>query len=114
MVAFSPDGFVRFLAEEDDGPVVILNLLRFMPDGGRERHLEYLRMAEPILARFGARILLEALRSKAKAVLNTDIMQGASTGRRFRSLQELKTADSRNLNALNISIVLDIWKTMVR
>lgn len=57
MVAFSPDVFANFLAEEDDVPVVMLNLLRFAPDGGRERHLEYLRMAEPILARFGAKIL---------------------------------------------------------
>ncbi len=47
MVAFSPDVFADFLAEEDDAPVVMLNLLRFVPDGGRERHLEYLRMAEP-------------------------------------------------------------------
>jgi uncharacterized protein (DUF1330 family) len=57
MVAFSPDVFANFLAEEDDAPVVMLNLLRFVPDGGRERHLEYLRMAGPILARFGAKIL---------------------------------------------------------
>ncbi len=57
MVAFSPDVFESFLAEEDDAPVVMLNLLRFLPDGGRERHIKYLRMAEPILARFGARIL---------------------------------------------------------
>ncbi len=57
MVAFSPDVFESFLAEEDDAPVVMLNLLRFLPDGGRERHIEYLRMAEPILTRFGARIL---------------------------------------------------------
>ena len=57
MVAFSPDVFEKFLSEEDDAPVVMLNLLRFVPEGGRERHLEYLRMAEPILARFGARIL---------------------------------------------------------
>jgi uncharacterized protein (DUF1330 family) len=57
MVAFSPDVFAKFLAEEDNGPVVMSNLLRFVPDGGRERHLEYLRMAEPILPRFGARIL---------------------------------------------------------
>lgn len=58
MVAFSPDVFTKFLAAEDDAPVVMLNLLRFVPDGGRERHLDYLRMAEPILARFGATILL--------------------------------------------------------
>ncbi|KQQ44858.1 hypothetical protein ASF69_09820 [Rhizobium sp. Leaf311] len=57
MVAFSPDVFANFLAAEDDDPVVMLNLLQFVPDGGRERHLEYLRMAEPILTRFGAKIL---------------------------------------------------------
>jgi len=57
MVAFLPDVFAKFLAEEDDAPLVMLNLLGFVPDGGREKHLEYLRMAEPILARFGARIV---------------------------------------------------------
>ncbi|MBY5393398.1 DUF1330 domain-containing protein [Rhizobium leguminosarum] len=57
MVSFSAAAFADFLAEDDDSAVVMLNLLRFDPDGGRERHLEYLRMAEPILARFGAKIL---------------------------------------------------------
>jgi uncharacterized protein (DUF1330 family) len=73
MVAFSPDVFARFLAEEDDAPVVMLNLLRFMPDGGRERHLDYLRMAEPILARFGARILF---RGDGLDVLTTGDVEG--------------------------------------
>jgi uncharacterized protein (DUF1330 family) len=73
MVAFSPDVFARFLAEEDDGPVVMLNLLRFVPDGGRERHVEYLRMARPILARFGARILF---RGDGLDVLTTGDLQG--------------------------------------
>lgn len=57
MVAFSPVAFDAFLAGDDDSAVVMLNLLRFEPDGGRERYLEYLRMAKPILARFGAQIL---------------------------------------------------------
>jgi len=57
MVAFSPDVFEAFLAGDDDAPVVMLNLLQFAPDGGRERYSEYLRMARPILARFGAKIL---------------------------------------------------------
>ena len=73
MVAFSPDVFAKFLAEEDDAPVVMLNLLRFMPDGGRQRHLEYLRMAEPILARFGARILF---RGDGLDVLTTGDVEG--------------------------------------
>lgn len=57
MVAFSPAAFDAFLADDDDTPVVMLNLIRFQPDGGRDRYLQYLKMAEPILARFGARIL---------------------------------------------------------
>ena len=31
----------RFLADDPGGPVVMLNLLRFRPDGGRERYMEY-------------------------------------------------------------------------
>ena len=73
MVAFSPDVFEKFLSEEDDAPVVMLNLLRFVPDGGRERHLQYLRLAEPILARFGARILF---RGDGLDVLTTGQVQG--------------------------------------
>lgn len=57
MVAFSPEVFEAFLAAEDDEPVVMLTLLSFAPDGGRERYLEYLGMAKPILARFGAKVL---------------------------------------------------------
>jgi uncharacterized protein (DUF1330 family) len=58
MVAFSTDTFAAFLADDDDTPVVMLNLLRFAEDGGRERYAAYLKLARPILARFGARILL--------------------------------------------------------
>lgn len=57
MVSFSPTAFADFLNDKDNSPIVMLNLLRFVPNGGREKHLEYLRMAEPILARFGAKIL---------------------------------------------------------
>lgn len=57
MVSFSPAAFEAFLSEDDDSPVVMLNLLRFEPDGGRGRYLEYLGMAKPVLARFGAEIL---------------------------------------------------------
>lgn len=56
MNSLLPDRLDAFLAEPDDGPVVMLNLLRFKPDGGRERYLEYLAMAGPIVARHGAEI----------------------------------------------------------
>lgn len=57
MVSFSPVAFDAFLNEDDDSAVVMLNLLRFSPEGGREKYLQYLQMAEPILARYGAKIL---------------------------------------------------------
>ncbi|NKJ08689.1 DUF1330 domain-containing protein [Rhizobium sp. SG741] len=47
----------RFLVEDDDQPIVMLNLLRFKADGGRQRYLDYLAMAGPIVARYGAEIL---------------------------------------------------------
>jgi len=57
MVSLSPAAIDAFLSEDDDSPVIMLNLLRFEPDGGRERYLDYLALAKPILARFGAKIL---------------------------------------------------------
>lgn len=57
MVSLSQTAIEAFLSEEDDAPVVMLNLIRFQADGGRERYLEYLGMAKPILARFGAGIV---------------------------------------------------------
>jgi uncharacterized protein (DUF1330 family) len=57
MSALSPAAFETFLAGDDDSPVVMLNLLQFVPDHGRETYLHYLRMVRPILARYGAQIL---------------------------------------------------------
>jgi uncharacterized protein (DUF1330 family) len=57
MVELSPDAVEAFLSEADDTPIVMLNLINFKPDGGRERYLQYHEMAKPILARFGAQIL---------------------------------------------------------
>ncbi len=41
----------RYLAEDPGGAVVMLNLLRFKPDGGRERYMQYVehfnRTAKP-------------------------------------------------------------------
>ncbi|OED00728.1 MULTISPECIES: DUF1330 domain-containing protein [Rhizobium] len=47
----------RFLAEDDGQPIIMLNLLRFKADGGRQRYLDYLAMAGPIVARYGAEIM---------------------------------------------------------
>ena len=47
----------RFVAEDPDAPVVMLNLLRFRPDGGRESYAEYGRHFRRFGARFGAEVL---------------------------------------------------------
>ncbi|WP_348642390.1 DUF1330 domain-containing protein [Rhizobium sp. ERR 922] len=57
MIKVAPADTDVFLAEDDGQPVVMLNLLRFKVDGGRQRYLDYLAMAGPIVARYGAEIL---------------------------------------------------------
>ena len=47
----------RFLAEDPGGPVVMLNLLRFLPDGGRARYAEYVEHFRRTAAPFGAEVL---------------------------------------------------------
>jgi uncharacterized protein (DUF1330 family) len=43
----------RFLVEDPGGPVVMLNLLRFRPDGGRERYAQYAQHVGGLSHRFG-------------------------------------------------------------
>ena len=40
MVSLSPVAIDAFLTGDDDSTVVMLNLLRFEPDGGREKYLD--------------------------------------------------------------------------
>ena len=47
----------RFLAEDDGGPVVMLNLLRFRPDGGRERYAEYVEHFRRTASVHGAEVV---------------------------------------------------------
>ncbi len=47
----------RYLAEDPGGPVVMLNLLRFRHEGGRERYAEYLAHFREHGARHGAEVL---------------------------------------------------------
>lgn len=57
MLTLIEDAFESFLNDDDGQPIVMLNLLRFREDGGRERYAEYLAVAAPIVARFGAEIV---------------------------------------------------------
>jgi uncharacterized protein (DUF1330 family) len=47
----------RFLAEDDGGPVVMLNLMRFAGDDGRASYMRYAGEAGPALQRVGAQVL---------------------------------------------------------
>ncbi len=47
----------RYLAEDPGGPVVMLNLLRFEPDGGRAGYQRYADHFRATATRFGAEIL---------------------------------------------------------
>ncbi len=47
----------RFLAEDPGGPVVMLNLLRYRPDGGREKYGQYVEHFRRTSAKYGAEVL---------------------------------------------------------
>jgi len=53
-----------------DGPVVMLNLLRFKPDGGEEEYARYAQAATPHLQRSGAK--LKYLGNVAATVIGGD------------------------------------------
>lgn len=57
MISFDDAALDRFLAEGSAEPVVMLNLLRFDPDGGHDRYLRYLEAAGPLVARHGAELI---------------------------------------------------------
>lgn len=65
------EGFAAFAARPaEDGPVVMLNLLRFLPDGGRERYGEYGAAVAPLLEAAGARVVYAG--APATALLGDD------------------------------------------
>jgi uncharacterized protein (DUF1330 family) len=52
------EGFGAFAARAgEQRPVVMLNLLRFKPDGGQERYMEYGAAVAPSLEKVGGRIV---------------------------------------------------------
>ncbi len=58
-MAIDPRGsdLKRFLAEDPGGPVVMLNLLRFAPDGGRASYADYVAHFREHSARHGAEVI---------------------------------------------------------
>ncbi|MGA6949328.1 MAG: DUF1330 domain-containing protein [Solirubrobacterales bacterium] len=49
------DAFAAFAGRASDGPVYMLNLLEFLPDGGAERYAEYGEAVAPLLERAGGK-----------------------------------------------------------
>jgi len=52
----TPEQMQQFLALPD-GPIVMVNLLKFKPDGGAEEYAMYVEKVRPILEAIGARFL---------------------------------------------------------
>lgn len=57
MLALIQDELQHFVANDDGKPIVILNLLRFKPDGGREKWSAYTAAAGPFLGRYRAEMV---------------------------------------------------------
>jgi len=53
----TPEQFQAYLGMKHDGPVVMVNLLKFKPDGGAEEYAKYGAAVAPLLEKVGARIL---------------------------------------------------------
>ena len=53
----TPGQMQAFLALPDEGPIVMVNLLKFKPDGGEAQYAKYSAAVLPILAKLGAKIL---------------------------------------------------------
>lgn len=57
MISWTPADLDRYLAEDPGGEVVMLNLLRFAPDGGRERYTAYSQALAPLREVYGFEVL---------------------------------------------------------
>ena len=53
------EGFTDLMSRADEGPVTMLNLLSFKPDGGRERYMEYGEAVLPLLEKAGGRLVFQ-------------------------------------------------------
>jgi uncharacterized protein (DUF1330 family) len=53
----SPEQIVALTSSTHEGPVQMINLLQFKPDGGRESYGRYVEQVSPHLDRVGARVV---------------------------------------------------------
>jgi uncharacterized protein (DUF1330 family) len=66
----SEEGFADLSRRLGEGPVTMLNLLAFRPDGGRERYAEYGAAVLPLLEGVGGRVVFQG--AAAPAVIGTE------------------------------------------
>ncbi len=59
-LAPTPEQIQAFLAADIQGPIHMLNLLKFKPDGGRESYAKYSDNTTPLLAERGAKVIYHA------------------------------------------------------
>lgn len=59
MITLNTAALDPYLAEDPDGPVVMLNLLRFRPEGGQQKYFEYVEQfgATGVQARYGVELM---------------------------------------------------------
>jgi uncharacterized protein (DUF1330 family) len=53
----APEQLKAFTELPDDGPLFMLNLLKFKPDGGEAQYAKYSAAVQPILVKLGAKIV---------------------------------------------------------
>lgn len=57
MISWTSDDLAHYLEEDPGGEVVMLNLLRFVPEGGRAGYLAYSQALTPLRAKYGFEVL---------------------------------------------------------
>lgn len=65
MIDFDDAALERLLADQSGEPVTMLNLLRFRPDGGRERYEEYVAQTADVGARHGLQLAFAGVGERA-------------------------------------------------
>src|SRR5436305_6473822 len=83
-MAVDPKGadLKRYLGEDPGGPVAMLNLLRYKPDGGRESYAMYAdALRETYLAKYGAEVLYAGQGSTALVAEDGKVWDAVSLAR---------------------------------
>jgi uncharacterized protein (DUF1330 family) len=57
MITWDDQGLEKLLAEASAGPIYMLNLLRFRPDGGEERYMSYISETNFARDEYGAELI---------------------------------------------------------